>query len=98
MKMKSAFDKIAAGLNDAIAYANGETGRARVAAPVDVAAVREATRKSQADFATTYRLPLGTIRDWEQKRRQPDAGARAYLSLIAADPVAVEQLLERTPA
>jgi putative transcriptional regulator len=36
--MKSAFDKIAAGLGDAIAHANGETGRARVAAPIDVAA------------------------------------------------------------
>lgn len=34
--MKSAFDKIAAGLDDAIAHANGETGRGKVAVPVRV--------------------------------------------------------------
>lgn len=39
---KRAFDKIAAGLNDAIAYANGDTSRARVHEPVDVRAIRQA--------------------------------------------------------
>lgn len=38
---KRAFDKIAAGLNDAIAYANGDAGRARAARPV-LASVHEA--------------------------------------------------------
>ena len=33
--MKSAFDKIAAGLGDAIAHADGEPGRAKVAAPIE---------------------------------------------------------------
>ena len=38
--MKSAFDKIAAGLGDAIAHADGEANRARIATPIDVAAIR----------------------------------------------------------
>ncbi len=96
--MKRAFDKIAAGLDDAIAHARGEEGRARVAAPLDVAAVRALTGKTQAQFATAYRLPVGTVRDWEQRRRQPDAPARVLLSMIAEDPQAVERLVVKANA
>lgn len=96
--MKSAFDKIAAGLNDAIAYSEGDVARARVAAPLDVAAVRTQTGKTQEQFAATYHLPVGTVRDWEQKRRQPDAPARVLLSMIAADPKAVERLVIKAHA
>ena len=93
--MKSAFDKIAAGLGDAIAHANGETGHARVAAPIDVAAIRKRTGKTQDQFARAYHLPLGTVRDWEQSRSQPDAPARVLLSLIKAEPDTIEQLVQR---
>ncbi|MFT3976212.1 MAG: transcriptional regulator [Sphingomonas bacterium] len=92
---KAAFDKIAAGLNDAIAYAIGDDSRARVAS-IDVKKVRAATRKSQAEFASTFHLPIGTVRDWEQNRRQPDAPARVLLSMIEADPMAVEQIIARS--
>lgn len=90
---KSAFDKIAAGLNDAIAYAGGDKTRGHVATPLDVKAIRAATMKSQAEFATSFHLPIGTVRDWEQARRQPDAPARVLLSLIKANPIAVEKML-----
>lgn len=60
--MKSAFDKIAAGLEDVIAFADGDTDRARVAT-VDVRAVRAATKLTQVAFAETYRFSVGTIRD-----------------------------------
>ena len=93
--MKSAFDKIAAGLNDAIAHAKGEEGHARVAVPIDVAALRAKTQKTQQQFADSYRLPIGTVRDWEQKRRSPDAPARVLLSMIAADPGGVEKLVAK---
>lgn len=56
--MKSAFDKIPAGLDDAIAYANGEAGRGKVVAPIDVAAIRKRTGKPQDQFARAYHLPL----------------------------------------
>lgn len=93
--MKSAFDKIAAGLDDAIAHANGESGRAKVAAPLDVAAIRKRTGKTQDQFARAYRLPVGTVRDWEQRRSQPDAPARVLLALIGAEPDTIEQLVRR---
>jgi len=90
---KSAFDKIAAGLEDAIAYVQGDNTRAHVAVPVDVKAVRKQARKTQAQFAQAYRIPVATLRDWEQGRRQPDAPARALLAVIAADPATVERIL-----
>jgi putative transcriptional regulator len=41
---------------------------------------------SQAAFAERYHIPIGTLRDWEQHRSEPDAPAKALLRLIAADP------------
>lgn len=90
---KSTFDKIAAGLNDAIAFAGGDASRARVASPLDVKAVRLRANKTQAQFASAYHIPVATLRDWEQGRRQPDAPARALLTVISADPAAVERML-----
>lgn len=96
---KGAFEKMMAGVEDAIAYAGGETGRGRVAVPskgLDVAAIRKQTGKTQDQFARAFRLPIGTVRDWEQSRSQPDAPARVLLSLIQAEPETIEQLVQRT--
>ena len=48
---------------------------------------------SQTAFAQTFRIPLGTLRDWEQHRREPDQAARAYLDVIAHEPEAVLRAL-----
>lgn len=92
--MKSAFDKIAAGLEDAIAFAGGDEDRGRIAT-VDVRAVRAATKLTQGAFAKTYRFPVGTVRDWEQKRRQPDTGSATLLKMIAVDPKGVEEIIAK---
>lgn len=92
--MKSAFDKIAAGLEDAIAFAGGDDARGRKAT-IDVKAIRTATKKTQGDFAKAYRLPIGTVRDWEQGRRQPDSGSVVLLKMIEAEPQTVEQIIAR---
>ena len=95
---KTAFAKIAAGLEDAAAYIKGDTARGVTHAPIDARQVRAATGKTQAAFARTYRLPVATVQDWEQKRRAPDAPARAYLALIAAAPDTVERIMGQIPA
>lgn len=77
------------------AYKAGERSGFVTHTPVDVKAIRAATKKTQQAFASTYRLPIGTVQDWEQGRRQPDAPARALLAMIQADPAAVERLLEK---
>jgi putative transcriptional regulator len=52
----------------------------------DVRAIREGLGLSQNAFARAYRIPLATLKGWEQGRRQPDATASAYLSVIARLP------------
>ena len=37
--------------------------------------------------------PVGTLRDWEQGRSEPDQPARAYLLVIARAPEKVAELL-----
>lgn len=94
--MGRAFEGMKAGIEDAIAYAEGDTTRGRVANPSpDVRAIRAKTGKTREAFASAYRLPLGTVRDWEQAKRRPDAPARVLLGLIAAEPDEVERLVAR---
>jgi putative transcriptional regulator len=54
---------------------------------------REKMHLSQSQFAATYHIPIGTLRDWEQARRKPDAPALAYLCVIEKEPEAVARAL-----
>lgn len=93
--MKTAFDKIAAGLEDAIAFSEGRATQARLIRPVDIKTVRERLGKTQGQFSNEFKLPLGTVRDWEQHRREPDTGSKVYLSMIEADPEGVQKILAK---
>ena len=55
--------------------------------------IRRALGLSQEDFAARYHIPIGTLRDWEQGRVEPDQVARAYFTLIARDPETVRRAL-----
>jgi putative transcriptional regulator len=57
--------------------------------------IRRALRLSQQDFAAHYHIPIGTLRDWEQGRKEPDAAAKAYLHVIASEPEMVRKALAR---
>jgi len=75
-------------LADALAHARGETSGVRVhtVEVPDVRAIRRKLHMSQQTFAETYRIPLPTLKNWEQGRRHPDAPAAAYLLAIARRP------------
>jgi putative transcriptional regulator len=60
--------------------------------------IRRALDLTQEEFAARYHIPLGTLRDWEQGRAQPDQPTRAYLTLIARDPDRVNQTLNPKPS
>jgi putative transcriptional regulator len=60
----------------------------------NVKKLRERLGLTQEAFAAVYRIPVGTLRDWEQARKRPDAPARAYLTVIARNPEAVAKLLK----
>jgi putative transcriptional regulator len=59
-----------------------------------VKTLRRALALTQEEFARRYHIPLGTLRDWEQGRSEPDQPARAYLHVIARDPEAVRRALK----
>jgi putative transcriptional regulator len=63
-----------------------------------VKTLRRALDLTQEEFASRYRIPLGTLRDWEQGRSEPDQPARAYLAVIAADPKNVARALSKSAA
>lgn len=59
-----------------------------------VKVIRRALGLTQEEFSQRYAIPLGTLRDWEQGRSEPDQPAKAYLRVIAAEPKAAARALE----
>jgi putative transcriptional regulator len=59
--------------------------------------IRRALGLSQEEFAKRFHIPLGTLRDWEQGRKDPDTAARAYLRVIGHNPTAVIEALRLRP-
>lgn len=94
---KEVFERIKAGMDDALAHARGEPSGVvihRVEVPViDVRAVRKKLGMSQDIFARRFRVSASTIRNWEQGRRRPDGPARVLLQVIDKEPEAVERAL-----
>ena len=95
---KQAFEKIASGLQDAIAYADGRADLAnyRIHVPdvVDVRDLRRKLKLTQAEFARRYGFNVTRVRDWEQHRSRPDGAIRAYLRVIECEPGAVGRALQ----
>lgn len=92
---KKAFEKIAAGLNEALAIAKGEVRPAKLFVPaaINVKAIRQKLDLSQEDFAAGFGFTIDQIKAWEQGRSRPLGGLRAYLMLIESDPEQVRGLL-----
>ncbi len=89
---KKAFEKIKAGLEDALADIRGEPGhvvKVTIIVPVDVKSVREKTGLSQEDFSRTFGVPLATYRKWEQGQRAPTEASLLLLHVIDRHPKTV---------
>jgi putative transcriptional regulator len=59
--------------------------------------IRRALALTQEEFSVRYHIPLGTLRDWEQGRAEPDQPTQAYLKVIAREPERVERVLNSMP-
>ena len=92
---RKAFDRIAAGLNEALAIAKGEARPAKLYVPaeINVKAIRQKLDLSQEDFAAYFGFTIDQIKAWEQGRSRPLGGLRAYLMLIQSNPEQVRDLL-----
>lgn len=91
-------DELITSLNQAAAYARGRKSpgmRVTVVEAPDVKAIRKSLRMSQHRFAAAFRIPLPTLKNWEQGRRSPDAPAAAYLLAIKRRPKEVMEAVAR---
>jgi putative transcriptional regulator len=68
----------------------------RVKRTPQVRVIRRALGLSQEEFAERFHIPLGTLCDWEQGRKDPDTQERAYLRVIGHNPDAVIDALRLT--
>ena len=92
-----AYLSIKAGLEDAIAFAKGDTSRAKVhhieVPEPNVAKIRTNSGLSQSAFAKSIGVSVATLRNWEQGRRRPQGPARVLLALIDKQPDIVQKSL-----
>lgn len=95
-----AFETVMAGWHEALAHARGEdvpglvVHAPRMAADLDVAAIRRRTGASQARFAQSIGIAISTLRNWEQgRRRRPEGPARVLLALPDRKPRVARELL-----
>ena len=97
-KRRSIGDEILEGLNNAVAYARGDTSKGLAHAVdvpevVDVKELRQRLGYTQAEFANRYGFALSAVQEWEKHRRRPDRSARILLKVIDREPEAVERAL-----
>lgn len=91
------FERIMRGLEEATAYSRGEvdTTKFRIHVPdaIDVAAIRAKLGLTQEAFAAQFGFSKGAVRDWEQRRKVPEASARILLKIIEKRPDIVFEVL-----
>ena len=89
--MKSAFEDIKQGLQEAIAHAKGEGAgvQADYPRPGDVRALRARVGMTQEQFAARFGFSAATLRHWERGDRTPRGPALVLLNVIERNPGAV---------
>jgi putative transcriptional regulator len=91
-------EKHEAALSDPDAQPQTPERLARMKRTPQTKIIRRALGLSQEEFAARYCIPIGTLRDWEQGRSEPDAPGRAYLRVIAKEPELVRKALAQNDA
>ncbi len=90
-------DSIRRGLEEAVAYAEGTSDpnsyKVHIPETIDVKSIRTKIGMTQGEFAGRFGFSINTLRHWEQGRRVPEGPTRAYLLVIARDPMAVQKAL-----
>lgn len=85
---KELFDDLVKSMEQMNEIIAGERDPSRIfdVKPSRVQAIRKATGLTQEKFAQTINIPVGTLRNWEQGRRDPQGPAIALLKAIEKDP------------
>lgn len=97
----TAYDKIKAGLEEAIAYERGEINAKTVhmsVAPVhewtaeEIRQIRLSAGLSQRVFASAMGVSGKTVEAWEAGRNTPSGSSRRMLSMMKHDPKLLERM------
>jgi putative transcriptional regulator len=59
----------------------------------DAKLIRRSMNLTQEAFAHMFHIPIGTLRDWEQHRTEPDQAAQNFLKVVSASLDAVKRAL-----
>ena len=101
---KTLFESLMSSLEDAAAFAEGDTSRCRVVvreSPVpeykaeDVARTRKSLNLSQRALASALGVSTRTVEAWEAGRNEPSGAARHLLYLFDCDHSLVDRLMVR---
>lgn len=99
MTKRNIAKEILDGLDDFAAWRAGQRALRTVTVDLpraaDVAKIRHSLGLSQAAFAAFMGVSVGTLRNWEQLRREPQGPARAFLHVASAEPLAVLAAFEQ---
>jgi putative transcriptional regulator len=86
------FQNLLQGVREAAAYMRGDrsvVARVDRIEPGSVSAIRAKLRLSQEEFSVAFGISKGTLRNWEQGRRNPSGAARVLLRVADRHPKAV---------
>ena len=98
MSKRNIGQEIIQGLEEIKAWKRGElklkTYPIEMPKAADVPTIRKELGLSQPEFAGFMGVSLGTLRNWEQERREPQGPARALLLVASKQPAAVRAAFE----
>ncbi len=80
-------------LDDVLAIKAGAAAKTWSAEQLLVIAVRKELQKTQPAFAELLAIPVATLRDWEQGRKQPDSAAVTLIKVAQRHPEILENLV-----
>lgn len=95
--MNEIYKSIKQGLEEAVDYSNGKRAKTRVFKPVhvDVKDLRKRIGMSQSNFAASIGISVSTLRHWEQGDRYPQGPALVLLNLVAKEPEAIFEIMDK---
>jgi len=79
-------------LDEVLAIKAGAPAKTWTPEQLLVISVRKQLKKSQMAFSKLLGVPIGTIRDWEQGRKQPDSAAVTLIKVAQNNPEVLEEI------
>ncbi len=79
-------------LDDVLAIKKGVPAKTWTSEQLLAISVRKHLKLTQPAFSKLLGVPVGTIRDWEQGRKQPDSAAVTLIKVALANPEVLKSI------